>query len=379
MANYVPLPAYKFPGNAMLDFSGVNAGLDTYGKVKRENAMFDYTKQQDAKQNARADAAGGRAQQAASREQTTFNQEQAKQFAVQTGKLFESHILPEQDPQKRAAMVNAWMSSHPDLRMHAIKSGIDPNDSEAVIKDVMADYQQYTDPLAERYKNAQIKELEGRADYYSNKANNPGGGQNAPAGYRYSQASPGELEAIPGGPAAKLPAETAARIGMMRASMSDLPEVRDIFLGKVDPKTGKRENPTMSGVGGVMGYTFGAGETGQGKRLIRGGIESLLRAASGAAVPETEVTRYESLFMPTPADTAQTRARKLDSFERWMSRIQQAVESGRPLDLSEARKLEQGTEAGRQEAGGAQPRQAPDGNYYVPDPNRPGKYLRVDQ
>lgn len=25
------------------------------------------------------------------------------------------------------------------------------------------------------------------------------------------------------------------------------------------------------------------------------------------------------------------------------------------------------------------PRRAPDGNYYVPDPNRPGKYLRVDQ
>lgn len=26
-----------------------------------------------------------------------------------------------------------------------------------------------------------------------------------------------------------------------------------------------------------------------------------------------------------------------------------------------------------------QPRQAPDGNFYLPDPNRPGKYLRVDQ
>lgn len=27
----------------------------------------------------------------------------------------------------------------------------------------------------------------------------------------------------------------------------------------------------------------------------------------------------------------------------------------------------------------SQPKQAPDGNYYFPDPNRPGKYLRVDQ
>lgn len=26
-----------------------------------------------------------------------------------------------------------------------------------------------------------------------------------------------------------------------------------------------------------------------------------------------------------------------------------------------------------------QSRQAPDGNWYVPDPNRPGKYLRVDK
>jgi hypothetical protein len=29
--------------------------------------------------------------------------------------------------------------------------------------------------------------------------------------------------------------------------------------------------------------------------------------------------------------------------------------------------------------GGSQPRRAPDGNFYVPDPNRPGKYLRVVQ
>lgn len=166
-----------------------------------------------------------------------------------------------------------------------------------------------------------------------------------PNGYRWSGGKPGELEAIPGGPATKLSGEAAAKVGMMRATRVTLPQIRDIFLG-AEGESGTRPG----GQDNIVGYYAEAGITGEGVRLIRGGVETVLRAASGAAVPETEVERYERLFVPKPYDTQPTRERKLDAFERWMANIELAVNQGRFISQDDALKLAEGAKAGIKKA-----------------------------
>jgi hypothetical protein len=173
-----------------------------------------------------------------------------------------------------------------------------------------------------------------------------------PSGYRWSQTRPGELEAIAGGPQSKLPADVAGKVGMMRVAVGNMPRIREIFLGQegeADPKTGK---PTRKGANvRLIPYYATAGEIGHGIRLTTGAIESVLRAASGAAVPEQEVTRYQSLFLPSPYDTEITKARKLDELENWIGTMLSTIQEGRPVSLDEAHRLAQA----RSQVSGAAP------------------------
>ena len=186
----------------------------------------------------------------------------------------------------------------------------------------------------------------GFMDYLS--AKKQGGA--APAGYRWSTTNPGQQEAIEGGPASKLPAETAGKVGMMRVAVSSLPAMRNIFLGEQDEKTGKRSGATIN----AFDYYANRGTTGEGYRLGVGAIESVLRAASGAAVPETEVTRYAGLFLPSYVDTDETKGRKLDSLERWISTMLSAIQEGRPVSMAEAEQLARGMTAGQEPPTAAQ-------------------------
>lgn len=179
-----------------------------------------------------------------------------------------------------------------------------------------------------------------------------GGAGKPPSGYRWSATQPGALEAIEGGPAARLPAETAGKVGMMRTSLQALPMIRNIFLGEespdlgVDEKTGRpRRRGADFGLG--IDYMLGRGELGEGYRLGVGAIESVLRAASGAAVPETEVQRYAGLFLPSYWDTEETKARKIDALERWIGNMLDAIQTGRPVDPGEVARISQAKQAGR--------------------------------
>lgn len=165
-----------------------------------------------------------------------------------------------------------------------------------------------------------------------------------PQGYRWNTAKPTELEPIPGGPASKLPAETAGKVGMMRTALQSLPALRNIFLGEEDPATGQRKGADL-GVG--IDYYLQRGDIGEGVRLGTGAIETVLRVASGAAVPQSEVDRYEKLFMPTPFDTQETRARKLDALERWIGNMVSAIQEGRPIAPEEAAAIAHARTAGK--------------------------------
>ena len=132
-----------------------------------------------------------------------------------------------------------------------------------------------------------------------------GGGGNAPAGYRYLPT--GDLEAIPGGPATKLPGETAGKLGLAQSALGNLPNIKNIFGSTFDPLKNTGD------------YAFSIGKIGEGKRQVRQAVEAGLRLTSGAAVPPSEVDRYEALFLPTPLDTEPTRASKLIELERFLT------------------------------------------------------------
>lgn len=140
-------------------------------------------------------------------------------------------------------------------------------------------------------------------------ADNP----DAPSGYRWSKE--GSLEAIPGGPATRVPAEVAGRMSLAQTTLRDLSEAERAFK---DVDTGDR-----------IGMQFGAGEIGRAQRTVRQAIEAALRLMTGAAAPETEVARYEDLFMPKSYDRPETRDQKLRNLRAFVEEAIGTMSNGR--------------------------------------------------
>jgi hypothetical protein len=133
-------------------------------------------------------------------------------------------------------------------------------------------------------------------------------------------------------PSKNISAETAGRFGLIKTGLDNLKKARQVFL-QIDPKTGKRRE----GAGGVttfIGETIqtqlSAGEIGRAQRAVRVAVEGALRAATGAAAPETEVQRALDQFMPNPTDGIETRTQKLDLLEQFLRNTQTALIEGAP-------------------------------------------------
>ncbi len=144
-----------------------------------------------------------------------------------------------------------------------------------------------------------------------------GSGGKAPAGYRWG-ADGTKLEAIPGGPATKMPAEVAGRLAMMKTAKGSLQGAVDYFL-----------NPENSSVNEIAGYTFNAGDYGRAARVVKVAIEAALRAMTGAAAPESEVKSYLDKFLPSPLDKIETRKQKLGLLESFMTNADAIINQGR--------------------------------------------------
>jgi hypothetical protein len=126
---------------------------------------------------------------------------------------------------------------------------------------------------------------------------------------------------IPGGPATKVPAEVAGRLAMMETAQKDLPNAKKILL--------EGRGATGHTVMGNVQSFLDAGEVGQAKRVVRVGIESALRVMTGAAAPDSEVDRYEKMFMPSPGDSHKTAEQKLGLLEQFMVNAKRTVLQGR--------------------------------------------------
>ena len=161
--------------------------------------------------------------------------------------------------------------------------------------------------------------------------NAPPGQGKPPAGYKWG--ADGELEAIPGGPATKLPGELAGRVAIMSEGVRLMPKIREL-LGIKGP--GQTDDPAQP-MGTVdqrrIGMVLQTGRGGQAHRMLLGAIEGVLRGLTGAAATKPEVDRLMDMYGPASNDTAATMEDKLNRLESLIRRQIATMAGGRGGNL----------------------------------------------
>lgn len=135
-----------------------------------------------------------------------------------------------------------------------------------------------------------------------------------PSGYRYTPDGQ-SLEAIPGGPATKLPAADAAKIAALQTAEKSFEDAKSFY-----------EKSDFTDRGNQI---LNRGEAGRAERTVRLAVESALRAMTGAAAPESEVESYMNLFGPSAWDTPTTARDKLDRLQDFLANLRANIEQGR--------------------------------------------------
>lgn len=158
-----------------------------------------------------------------------------------------------------------------------------------------------------------------------------GGPEKPPSGFEWvdtKDTSKG-VKAIAGGPATHVPAEAAGRIALMDAARGELPAAKQVFMNAARRGWAGGQSGQSDMWGDVLGFYTGSGDMGRARLGIRGAIEAALRAATGAAAPETEVKRYEALYLPQPGDTEKTAEQKLRMLETFLDQYKSITMQGR--------------------------------------------------
>ncbi len=148
----------------------------------------------------------------------------------------------------------------------------------------------------------------------------PGAKEKPPQGYRFTES--GNLEAIPGGPAGKLSAESTSKVALAKQGNKDVGRFRKLIFDK------KREinrgvltllsSPVIPPGKGRLAYS-----------LVYNAMNARLRLESGAAVPETEVARAVKAFLPKPLDTKETIESKVNRMEEFFNIFEETIKEGR--------------------------------------------------
>ena len=97
------------------------------------------------------------AERADTRQQQAFDLEQQKAKVQQIAGIAQA-ALAEQDPARRAQLMQSAYAVHPDMVTHLQKAGQDPNDHGSVAKFLVAEARGYVDPLADEAKRANIEQ-----------------------------------------------------------------------------------------------------------------------------------------------------------------------------------------------------------------------------
>lgn len=150
-----------------------------------------------------------------------------------------------------------------------------------------------------------------------------------PSGYRWQVDKTGKpildetgqpvLSAIPGGPAEKVSSETAARLGLAKSFLGQVPAIlKEVEAGEL---TGPINGPVMS--------HFGKGA--QLRRQIASGAEALVRNLTGAGMNLLEAQNYARRYEPAVNDSAATVASKIKQLSRELNYVISVVEKGRKV------------------------------------------------
>lgn len=114
----------------------------------------------------------------------------------------------------------------------------------------------------------------------------------------------------------KFSPDQAAKLSMMTQGIQDAERFKNMIIksdGTIDRKLIGQTNP-LGGVTGPVPFTKGT----EAYSYIYNAIESKLRAESGAAVPETEVTRMARRFVPSYSDTDAAIKSKMQRLEDYL-------------------------------------------------------------
>lgn len=144
--------------------------------------------------------------------------------------------------------------------------------------------------------------------------------QNAPSGYVWNDPSdPNKgMTPIPGGPGEKVDAEVAARLGLAKSFLGQLPDI------KRRVEAGELTGPIDAAMG-----KLGVGGAGELRRQIDSGAEALLRMLTGAGMNKEEAADYTRRYKFDPTDKSSTVISKLDQLERELNSVGETVGKGR--------------------------------------------------
>lgn len=249
---YVDLPAAKVPANAMLDFSGLNSGLDTIREQNNQNAMRTYQQGRDKVTDQRANAQLGMEQQRLDLTKQQYQQQQEQQFVTHFGGAVQA-INADPDPASRATKINTLLGAVPQIDQHLARYGVNTKDPDATLSFLNSELQGYQSPVDAQIKQAQLAEMKAKTAASQNQQDLlqrlVGGGPSPSAPQVQGSAQPSGPAPSPLGVASPAgrgalpaPGDPTAASGAVMPSMQTTPEYytdedkRNIALGIVAPR-----------------------------------------------------------------------------------------------------------------------------------------------
>jgi hypothetical protein len=149
------------------------------------------------------------------------------------------------------------------------------------------------------------------------------GDTKAPTGYEWVVGPDGKmtLAAIKGGPATTLPADLAARVGIIDTfNVLGAPQIDEAI------KNGSFANDNYTF---RLGLASNTGEAANIYRQFELGQEAIRRSLSGAALTESEVKDYAARYLPKVIDSEETIKSKYRDLKMTINAIKDSITSGR--------------------------------------------------
>ncbi len=155
--------------------------------------------------------------------------------------------------------------------------------------------------------------------------------QNAPSGYQWidPQNPSAGMTPIAGGPAEKVDAEVAGRLGLAKSFLGQLNDHTD---AEGRPQIGLRARVKAGEATGLIDGAMAAanvGEPGSLHRKISSGAEALLRMLTGAGMSIPEAQKYVKRYEPQWNDSSNTLLDKINQLDRELNSVGETVGKGR--------------------------------------------------